>query len=45
VIASILGRFLRAALPSPSDIGRCFSTMSNMLFGFPALFASKRATF
>ncbi len=32
VIASILGLFLRAALPSPSDIGQCFSTMSYMLF-------------
>ena len=32
VIARIRGLFLRAALPSPSDIGRCFSTMSNILF-------------
>src|SRR2546422_1848417 len=32
VIASIRGRFLRAALPSPSDIGQCFSTMSYILF-------------
>jgi hypothetical protein len=39
VIASMRGLFLRAALPSPSDIGQCFSTMSNMLFGYPALFA------
>lgn len=30
VIARIRGLFFRAALPSPSDIGRCFSTMSNM---------------
>jgi hypothetical protein len=29
VIASIRGLFLRAALPSPSDIGQCFSTISN----------------
>ena len=28
VMASIRGRFLRVALPSPSDIGQCFSTMS-----------------
>ena len=32
VIARIRGRFLRAALPSPSDMGRCFSTMSNIRF-------------
>jgi len=31
VIASIRGRFLRAALPSPSDMGQCFSTMSNII--------------
>src|SRR5882672_3145306 len=31
VIASIRGLFLRAALPSPSDIGQYFSTMSYML--------------
>ena len=31
VMARIRGRFLRAALPSPSDIGLCFSTMSNTL--------------
>src|SRR5215204_82379 len=30
VIASILGRFLRVAFPSPSDIGHCLSTMSNI---------------
>jgi hypothetical protein len=30
VIASMRGRFLRAAFPSPSDIGQCFSTMSNI---------------
>ena len=29
VIASIRGLFLRAALPSPSDMGQCFSTISN----------------
>jgi hypothetical protein len=34
VIASIRGRFFRAALPSPSDMGQCFSTMSNMLLSF-----------
>src|SRR6476646_1024651 len=28
VIASIRGRFLRAAFPSPADIGQCLSTMS-----------------
>src|SRR5690349_14775738 len=28
VMASMRGRFLRCALPSPSDIGQCFSTMS-----------------
>src|SRR6185369_3771395 len=30
VIASMRGLFLRAALPSPSDMGQCFSTMSYM---------------
>jgi hypothetical protein len=30
VIARMRGRFFRAALPSPSDIGQCFSTMSNI---------------
>lgn len=39
VIASIRGRFLRAALPSPSDMGQCFSTMSYIRFAFPARFA------
>jgi len=29
VIASIRGLFLRAALPSPSDMGQCLSTMSS----------------
>src|SRR5436189_5957174 len=29
VIARRRGFFLRVALPSPSDIGQCFSTMSN----------------
>jgi hypothetical protein len=29
VIARIRGLFLRAALPSPSDMGQCFSTISN----------------
>jgi hypothetical protein len=38
VIASIRGRFLRAALPSPSDIGQCFSTMSYIRFVCPARF-------
>ena len=28
VIASMRGLFLRVALPSPSDMGQCFSTMS-----------------
>jgi hypothetical protein len=28
VIARMRGLFFRAALPSPSDIGQCFSTMS-----------------
>jgi hypothetical protein len=28
VIASMRGRFLRAAFPSPADIGQCLSTMS-----------------
>src|SRR5689334_25425652 len=28
VIASMRGRFFRCALPSPCDIGQCFSTMS-----------------
>src|SRR2546429_7301959 len=31
VIARIRGFFLRVALPSPTDIGSCFSTMSKML--------------
>ncbi len=35
VIARIRGRFLRAALPSPSDIGQCFSTMSYILVVCP----------
>lgn len=30
VIARMRGRFLRAALPSPADMGQCFSTMSNI---------------
>jgi hypothetical protein len=34
VIARIRGLFLRAALPSPSDMGRCFSTMSNILIWY-----------
>src|SRR5256885_5406569 len=33
VIASMRGRFLRCALPSPSDIGQCFSTMSYIVCG------------
>jgi hypothetical protein len=32
VIARMRGRFLRCALPSPSDIGQCFSTMSYIRF-------------
>lgn len=36
VMASIRGRFLRAALPSPSDIGQCLSTMSNTVGGLLA---------
>jgi len=35
VMASIRGRFFRAALPSPSDIGRCLSTMSYKLLVAP----------
>jgi hypothetical protein len=35
VMASILGFFLREALPSPSDIGQCFSITSIMLFSPP----------
>lgn len=31
VMARILGFFLRDALPSPSDIGQCFSMISIML--------------
>jgi hypothetical protein len=31
VIASILGFFLRVALPSPADMGQCFSMISIML--------------
>ena len=42
VIARMRGRFLRAALPSPSDIGQCFSTMSNM-FSFSLPSFMKRA--
>lgn len=30
VIARIRGFFFRVALPSPTDMGQCFSTMSNM---------------
>ena len=30
VIASMRGRFLRVAFPSPSDIGQCLSTISNI---------------
>src|SRR2546423_3600272 len=30
VIARMRGFFLRVALPSPSDMGQCFSTMSKM---------------
>jgi len=32
VIASMRGRFLRVAFPSPSDIGQCLSTMSNIRY-------------
>jgi hypothetical protein len=35
VIASIRGRFLRAAFPSPADIGQCFSTMSYIQLSSP----------
>ena len=31
VMARMRGRFLRVALPSPTDIGQCFSTISNTL--------------
>lgn len=30
VMANIRGFFLRAALPSPTDMGQCLSTMSYM---------------
>src|SRR5262249_35686212 len=30
VIARIRGRFLRVSFPSPTDIGQCLSTMSNV---------------
>src|SRR5436853_4260327 len=30
VMARMRGFFLRVALPSPTDMGECFSTMSNM---------------
>lgn len=30
VMARMRGRFLRVAFPSPSDIGQCLSTMSNI---------------
>src|SRR3954470_22375752 len=30
VIASMRGRFLRVAFPSPSDIGQCLSTISHI---------------
>jgi hypothetical protein len=32
VIASMRGRFLRVAFPSPCDIGQCLSTMSNIRY-------------
>ena len=31
VMARMRGRFLRVALPSPTDIGQCFSIISNTL--------------
>lgn len=34
VMASMRGFFLRVALPSPSDMGQCFSTMSYMRISF-----------
>src|SRR5438132_7359875 len=37
VIASMRGFFLRVALPSPTDIGECFSTMSKMLVSASAV--------
>src|SRR5436305_5914294 len=37
VIASMRGFFLRVALPSPTDIGSCFSTMSKMLVSASAV--------
>jgi hypothetical protein len=37
VMARMRGFFLRAALPSPTDIGKCFSIMEIMLrFLFPS---------
>ena len=44
VIANIRGLFLRAALPSPSDMGQCFSTMSNTRFAIPLLLVRSRST-
>src|ERR687894_350478 len=35
VMARMRGLFLRVALPSPSDIGQCFSTIPIMLFKAP----------
>jgi len=32
VMARMRGRFLRVALPSPTDIGQCLSTTSYILF-------------
>ena len=43
VIASMRGRFLRAALPSPCDIGQCFSTISNIRFVCPVRLRKRRA--
>lgn len=38
VIARIRGFFLRVALPSPTDIGQYFSTMSNILDFYPSIY-------
>jgi hypothetical protein len=35
VMARMRGFFFRVALPSPSDIGQCFSTIPIMLFSAP----------
>jgi hypothetical protein len=41
VMARMRGLFFRVALPSPSDIGQCFSMISIMLFKGPLPVASE----